>query len=73
MASKRLLPLAAMEAIMKNAGADRVSDPAKEALKEVLEQKAEEITKNAIELAKHAGRTTIKEEDIKTAVKMAYR
>lgn len=73
MVSKRLLPLAAMEAIMKNAGADRVSDPAKEALKEVLEQKAEEITKNAIELAKHAGRTTIKEEDIKTAVKMAYR
>jgi len=73
MVSKRLLPLAAMEAIMRNAGADRVSDKAKEALKDVLEQKAEEITKNAIELAKHAGRTTLKEEDIKTAVKMTSR
>jgi histone H3/H4 len=73
MVSKRLLPLAAMEAIMRNAGADRVSDKAKEALKEVLEQKAEEITKNAIELSKHAGRTTLKKEDILTAVKMASR
>lgn len=59
-----------MEAIMRNAGADRVSDKAKEALKEVLEHKAEEITKNAIELAKHAGRTTLKREDIITAVKI---
>lgn len=73
MVSKRLLPLAAMEALMRNAGADRVSDKAKEALKDVLEEKAEEITRNAIELAKHAGRTTLKEEDITTAVKMARR
>jgi histone H3/H4 len=73
MVSKRLLPLAAMEAIMRNAGADRVSDKAKEALKDVLEEKAEEITKNAIELSKHAGRTTLKAEDIRTAVKMTSR
>lgn len=73
MVSKRLLPLAAMEAIMRNAGADRVSDKAKEALKEVLEEKAEKITKDAIELARHAGRTTLKEEDIRTAIKMGLR
>lgn len=73
MVSKRLLPLAAMEAIMKSAGAHRVSDKAKEALKDVLEEKAEEVSKNAIELAKHAGRTTLKREDIIAAVRMSSR
>ena len=38
----KLLPLAAMEKIMKQCGADRVSDKAKVALKAVLEEKAEE-------------------------------
>jgi DNA-binding protein len=67
--AKRLLPLAAMEALMKQAGADRVSDKAKVALKNVLEEKAEEIAANAVKLANHAGRTTVKEEDIKLAAK----
>lgn len=67
--AKRILPLAAMEAIMKKAGAERVSDRAKAALKDVLEQKAEEIAANAVKLASHAGRTTIKAEDIKLAVR----
>ena len=66
--AKRLLPLAAMEALMKNAGAERVSDKAKLALKDVLEQKAEEIAASAVKLANHAGRTTVKSEDIKLAV-----
>ncbi len=35
--SKRLIPLAAMEQLMKQAGAERVSDKAKSALKELLE------------------------------------
>jgi histone H3/H4 len=68
--SKRLLPLAAMEAIMKKAGAKRVSDTAKEELKNVLEARAKEITLDAIRLANHAGRTTVKGEDIKEAMEM---
>jgi len=66
---ERLLPLAAMEKIMKNAGADRVSDKAKEALKAALEDIATEISSSAIKLANHAGRKTIKANDIKLAAK----
>jgi histone H3/H4 len=67
--SKRLIPLAAMEKIMKKCGAERVSDNAKSALKEVLEQKAEEIAQKAVKLAMHAARKTVKASDIKLAAK----
>lgn len=67
--SKRLIPLAAMEKIIKTAGADRVSDKAKAALKEVLEEYAQRISQNAVKLAMHAGRKTVKASDIKLAAK----
>lgn len=67
--SKRLIPLAAMEKILKKGGAERVSDRAKAALKAVIEDKAEEIALNAIRLAHHAGRKTVKANDIKLAAK----
>ncbi|MFH1324493.1 MAG: histone [Nanoarchaeota archaeon] len=69
--SDKLLPLAAMEKIIKKVGGSniRVSDKAKVALKEVIELKAEEIAEKAWRLATHAGRKTVKEDDIKLAVK----
>ena len=69
--SDKLLTLAAMEKIIKKVGgADvRVSDKAKAALKAVVEEKAEEIAEKAWRLATHAGRKTVKEDDIKLAVK----
>lgn len=66
---ERLLPLAAMEKIMKSCGAARVSDKAKAALKEVMEDKASEIAARAVKLALHAGRKTVKAGDIKLASK----
>ena len=67
--SKKLLPLAAMEKILKLAGADRVSDKAKVALKSVIEDIAEKIAINSVRLASHAGRKTVKEVDVKLASK----
>ncbi|MDP7179971.1 MAG: NFYB/HAP3 family transcription factor subunit [Candidatus Woesearchaeota archaeon] len=66
---ERLLPLAAMEKMLKQSGAERVSDKAKAALKNIVEEKANEIAVKAIQLAKHAGRKTIKGEDIRLAAK----
>lgn len=67
--SERLLPLAAMEKVLKQCGAERVSDKAKTALKDVVEEKAQNIAEKAVRLANHAGRKTIKASDIKLAVK----
>jgi len=67
--SKRLIPLAAMGKILKMAGAERVSDKAKAALKIVLEEKAEQIAAKAVMLAMHTGRKTVKADDVKLAAK----
>jgi len=67
--TKKLLPLAAMEKIMKHAGAERVSESAKVALKDVLEEIAQDISERSVKLALHSGRKTIKASDIKLAAK----
>ncbi len=63
------LALAAMDRIIRNAGAKRVSESAKKELRNVLNEYAEEISKKAVKLAKHGGRTTVKGVDIKLATK----
>ena len=69
MARKNIIPLAAMEKLMRKHGAVRVSETAKQALSEALEEHAAEISNNAMTYAKHAGRKTVTSADIKLASK----
>lgn len=63
------LPKAPIERIMKNAGAERISDDAKVELIEYLEQLIFDITVESNKKAKIAKRKTIKANDIKLAIK----
>jgi len=63
------LGLSAMYRILKKSGAQRVSDESAVELRRVIEEIAEAIAKNAVEMASHAGRKTVKAEDVKLASK----
>ena len=63
------LSLSGMEKLLKRAGALRVSDKAKVAFREVLEEIGEGLGKKAVKFSEHSKRKTIKAEDIKLAHK----
>ncbi len=65
-----IIPYAPVERLIRSAGAPRVSETAGIALAEILEQYGLEISTEAIKLAEHAKRKTVKAEDIKLALEM---
>jgi DNA-binding protein len=69
MSDTQELGLAAMYRIIKKSGAERVSDEAAEHLRKIIEEFAERIARQAVDLSIHAGRRTIKSGDIQLAAK----
>lgn len=63
------IPVATVDRIMRKAGAKRVSEEAAKAMAELIEEKALEIAAEAIKLAEHAGRKTVRDVDIRLAAK----
>ena len=63
------LGLSAMYRILKKSGAQRVSDESAVELRRVIEEIAEAIAKNAVDMSSHAGRKTVKADDVKLASK----
>ena len=63
------LAVAPMHRICKKAGAERVSESAADKLAKVLEDIGVRIAREAIDYAMHAGRKTVKAEDIEIAAR----
>lgn len=63
------VPKAPIARIIKDTGAERVSEDAKAELAEYLEEVARDVAIEANNVAKIAKRKTIKPEDIKLAIK----
>lgn len=63
------IPKAPIARIIKEAGAERVSEDAKAELAAYVEEVARNVAKEATQVAKIAKRKTIKADDIKLAIK----
>ena len=63
------IPKAPIARIIKESGAERVSEDAKAALAEYLEEVARDVAREANNVAKVAKRKTVKADDIKLAIK----
>ena len=66
---RSIIAAAPMADILKQAGAERVAEPAAQALAELVKEYTFEVAKDAVKFAKHAGRKTVKREDIELARK----
>ena len=60
-----IIPSAAMERILRKCGAKRVSEEAKKAFAEILEDKGTKIGEQALKIARNCGRKTVLDSDVK--------
>lgn len=63
------LQLAPVHRIIKRAGAERVSESAADELRKILEEIGIKIAREALDFAAHAGRKTVRGDDIRLAAK----
>ena len=64
-----IVPKAPVARILMNAGAKRVSADAVDAFADVIQEISESIGTQAVRIAKHSGRKTVQEGDVKLASK----
>jgi histone H3/H4 len=62
-----IIPKAPCGRILSKEGAPRVSEQAMAAFSEILEDRAEKIAAKAVAIARHSGRKTVLDGDIKIA------
>ncbi|MCS7143101.1 MAG: histone family protein [Aigarchaeota archaeon] len=67
------LSTAPIHRILRKAGAERVSEEAAEELKRVLEEVGMRIAEQSVLLAYHAGRRTVKKQDVERASQIVLR
>lgn len=68
-----VLSLSGFEKVAKRAGVKRLSKDALEELRDVMEELAFEIAKDATQISQHAGRRTVKKKDIVFAIERKFR
>ena len=64
-----IIPRAPVARILQVAGAKRVSASAVEAFADIIQEICEDIATHAARIAKHSGRKTVQEGDVKLAAK----
>ncbi|MCD6467357.1 MAG: NFYB/HAP3 family transcription factor subunit [Methanomicrobia archaeon] len=64
-----MIAKASVDKLIRKAEAERVSEDASKALARILEEEAIDVAREAVALAEHAGRKTVKKEDVELAVK----
>jgi histone H3/H4 len=64
-----IIPKAPLARILMNAGAKRVSARALDVFTDIMQEITEKLGEKAVRLARHSGRKTVKDEDIKLAAK----
>lgn len=62
------LPRAAIERIMRNAGAEHVTEDAVDTLQESTTELGEELARDALQVAREHDRTRIEDTDIEDAI-----
>ena len=67
---KQHIPFAPVERLMRDAGVKRLSSGAVHELRNILKDVAIKLSNQSMELAKHAGRSTLKAKDIRLARKL---
>lgn len=64
---EKIIPYAATEKFLKEAGAQRISEEAKKEFRRILEEIGRDVAKRAVTLAAHGKRKTVNSDDVALA------